>query len=94
MTYYRKHRYYPVYPQIRAIWSAEHHAISVSWAGYSAELTRALQHDLPRGARWWSPDHQCWFVRKAAAAQLHRILRTHGEIRIWHVLETLERTAA
>lgn len=94
MNYYKPNRYVRVYPEIRAAWRPEHHAITVSWTGYSAELTHALQHQIPRSLRWWSADHQCWFVRDLWAAPLHQILRTHGEIRTWDVPERLERTAS
>lgn len=94
MNYYKPHRYVRVYPEVRACWDAQAHVIAVSWAGYSADLTRALQHDIPRPLRWWSPSSRCWFVRDVWARPLHQILRTHGEVRVWDVPERFERTAS
>lgn len=94
MNYYKPHRFVRLYPEIRAIWSHGHHVIEVSWTGYSAELTCALQHQVPRPLRWWNPTTRCWFVRDLWAAPLHQILRTHGEIRLWDVPAELERKAS
>ncbi|SIC22289.1 hypothetical protein [Mycobacteroides abscessus] len=94
MNYYKPHRFVRLYPEVRACWDPQRHVIAVSWEGYSVELTRALQHDIPRSLRWWNPTAQCWFVRDLWAAPLHQILRTHGEIRAWDVPETLERKAS
>ncbi|SLH96841.1 Uncharacterised protein [Mycobacteroides abscessus subsp. abscessus] len=94
MNYYKPHRYVRIYPEIRAVWCSREHAVAVSWEGYNSELTRALQHDIPRPLRWWSPVSRCWFVRDLWAAPLHQILRTHGEIRTWDVPERLERKAS
>ncbi|MBN7524316.1 hypothetical protein I3U46_08355 [Mycobacteroides abscessus subsp. massiliense] len=94
MNYYKANRYVRIYPEIRAVWCPREHAVAVSWEGYSADLTRALQHDIPRPLRWWNPTLRCWLVRDLWAGPLHQILRTHGEIRTWDVPEKLERTAS
>lgn len=94
MNYYKPHRFVRLYPEVRACWDPQRHVIAVSWTGYSADLTRALQRQIPRPLRWWNPTARCWFVRDLWAGPLHQILRTHGEIRTWDVPARLERTTS
>lgn len=94
MNYYKPHRFVRLYPEVRACWDPQRHIIAVSWEGYSVELTRALQRQIPRPLRWWNPTFKCWFVRDLWAGPLHQILRTHGEVRTWDVPARFERTAS